>query len=129
MPPNEFEYNSLPTTPPKPRAKEAMGMVDESIRPTDDDVLFDPGGTTSNHPGNIHFRQKASELRPWYEQPNTSKDEKQSIAALLVESVTCEGHRFLERGEDGRWQEVTGKGARKKASHALKRKSSRGVNQ
>mmetsp|Transcript_8334 Transcript_8334/g.18683 ORF Transcript_8334/g.18683 Transcript_8334/m.18683 type:complete len:162 (+) Transcript_8334:904-1389(+) len=124
---NEFEYSNLPTTLPKSSDKNTT-VVDESIKAMDDDVLFDPGGSTSTHPGNIKFRRKASELRPWHDQPTTSKEEKQSIADLLVESVTCEGHRFLDKGEDGRWHEVTGKGARKKANQNLRRKSSRRMN-
>lgn len=34
--------------------------------------------------------------------------------------MKCEGHRFLERGDDGLWHEVIGNGARKKASQALR---------
>jgi len=96
--------------------------IDESrsVEPTDGDVLFGRGGYINNHPGNIQFREKALELRPWYEQPTTSKDEKYMISDLLVESVKSKGHRFLERGEDGQWHEVIGNGARKKASQALR---------
>ena len=92
--------------------------------PTDNDVLFDSGLSTSTHPGNVKFRHKALELRSWYEQPATSKQEKQSIAELLVESVTSEGHRFLEKGDDGIWREIAGKRVRKRASQTLRRKAS-----
>ena len=95
-------------------------MIDESfsVTPTDDDVLFGRGGFTNTHPGNIKFRQMALELRQWYKQASTSKEEKHRISDLLVESVKGEGHHFLERGDDGLWHEVIGNGARKKASRA-----------
>ena len=84
----------------------------------DDDVLFGRGGYTNSHPGNIKFRNKALELRPWYE--SSSNEEKYNISELLLESVKSEGHRFLEKGSDGLWHEVIGNGARKKASQALR---------
>merc|ERR1711935_698224 len=65
----------------------------------------------------IRFREKALEFRPWYEQ--SSKEEKQKIADLLVESVTSEGHRFLGKGKDGLWYKVI-HGAHRKASQALR---------
>jgi len=96
--------------------------IDESraVEPTDNDVLFGRGGYTNTHIGNINFRKRAMELRPWYEQASTSKEEKYRISDLLVESVKSEGHRFLEKGEGGLWHEVIGNGARKKASQALR---------
>mmetsp|Transcript_26233 Transcript_26233/g.47265 ORF Transcript_26233/g.47265 Transcript_26233/m.47265 type:complete len:486 (+) Transcript_26233:83-1540(+) len=135
---NSNIMHNLPiTSPTKPAAKSNTSpsssitskpsrkkkrMIDESraVEPTANDVLFGRGGFTNTHLGNIKFRQKALELRPWYEQSSTSKDEKYRISDLLVESVKCEGHRFLERGDDGLWHEVVGNGARKKASQALR---------
>merc|ERR1711933_392611 len=64
------------------------------------------------------FRQKALELRPWYE--SVSKEDKYGISDLLVEYVKASGNRFLEKGSDGLWHEVIGNGARKKASQALR---------
>ena len=98
-------------------------QIDESraVEPTDKDVLFGRGGHTNMHPGNVKFRQKALELRSWYELPATTREEKHRISHLLVESVRCEGGRFLERGEEtGRWHEVLGSGARRKASQVLR---------
>jgi len=102
------------------RKRRKKRVIDESvaIEPTPDDVLFGRGGFTNSHPGNIRFRAKALELRPWYEQ--STKEEKYEISELLIESVKSEGHRFLERGTDGNWHEVIGNGARKKASQALR---------
>merc|ERR1712085_30841 len=71
---------------------------------------------------NIRFREKALEFRPWYEQ--SSKEEKQKIADLLVESVTSEGHRFLGKGKDGLWYKVI-HGAHRKASQALRERIKR----
>lgn len=99
----------------KPRREVNMTC---SIEPTDDDVLLGRGGFTNSHPGNIRFREKALELRPWYEA--SDKEQKFQISKLLLESVTDNGNRFLEKGEDGLWYEVVGDGARKKASQALR---------
>ena len=76
---------------------------------------------TNKHPGNIEFRQKARELKPWYDSVST-KEEKYDISVILMESVTDEGHRFLEKGSDGLWYEVIGNGPRKKASQALRQR-------
>ena len=95
-------------------------MIDTScsVDPTDNDVLLGRGGFTNTHPGNISFRDKALELRSWYEA--SDKEQKFQISKLLLESVTGQGNRFLERGDDGLWHEVVGDGARKKASQALR---------
>ena len=111
---------SQTTSSTKRRRRKKKRVIDETrvVEPTDHDVLFGRGGFTNTHPGNLRFRQKALELRPWYE--SVSKEEKYSISDLLVESVKADGHRFLERGADGLWHEVIGNGARKKASQALR---------
>lgn len=115
------------STTSKKKKKRRKRVIDESraVEPTDDDVLFGRGGYSNKHPGNIRYRAKALELRSWYEQPGTSKEEKYRISELLVESVTNEGHRFLEKGKDGLWHEVIGNGARKKASQALRERIKR----
>lgn len=102
------------------KKKKKRRELDESIAidPTDDDVLFGRGGYTNSHPGNIRYRARALELRPWYEA--SSKEEKYNISELLIESVKAEGGRFLEKGKDGLWHEVLYNGARKKASQQLR---------
>eukprot|EP01083_Nonionella_stella_P063021 163825_1 len=102
------------------KKKKKRRELDETIAidPTDDDVLFGRGGYTNSHPGNIRYRAKALELRPWYEA--SSKEEKYNISELLIESVKAEGGRFLEKGKDGMWHEVLYNGARKKASQQLR---------
>lgn len=134
--PNSGIVHNLPTTSPgdsttrnstspsssltssKKRKKKRTIDTTRAIEPTDDDVLFGRGGYTNTHRGNIRFREKALELRPWYE--SVSKEEKFGISQILIESVKGEGHRFLEKGRDGLWHEVVGNGARKKASQALR---------
>jgi len=102
------------------KKKKKRRELDETVAidPTDDDVLFGRGGYTNSHPGNIRYRAKALELRPWYEA--SSKEEKYNISELLIESVKAEGGRFLEKGKDGLWHEVLYNGARKKASQQLR---------
>lgn len=97
--------------------------VSYSVEPNDDDVLLGRGGFTNTHPGNIKFREKALELRSWYEE--SDKEQKFAISKVLLESVTDNGNRFLERGNDGLWHEVVGNRVgkcpcRKKASQALR---------
>ena len=102
------------------KKKKPKRMMDTSraIEPTDEDVLFGRGGYVNTHPGNVQFREKALELRPWYEA--SSKEEKYNISNVLIESVKGQGHRFLEKASDGLWHEVSGNGVRKKASQALR---------
>merc|ERR1712127_275978 len=75
------------------KKKKKRCELDETIaiEPTDDDVLFGRGGYTNSHPGNIRYRAKALELRPWYEA--SSKEEKYNISELLIESVLYNGAR------------------------------------
>ena len=86
-----------------------------AIEPTNEDILFGRGGYVNTHPGNIKFREKALELRPWYEVSTNEK--KYNISKVLIESVKG---RFLEKASDGLWHEVSGNGIRKKASQALR---------
>ena len=104
----------------KKKKKKPKRVIDEGhiCVPTDDDVLFGRGGFTNSHPGNIRFREKALEFRPVYER--SSKEEKYNISQMLLEAVTSEGARFLEKGQDGEWHQVIGNGARKTASQALR---------
>ena len=85
------------------KKKRKKRMIDESrsVTPTDDDVLFGRGGFTNTHPGNIRFRQKALELRGWYELPTTTKEEKCHISDLL--RVVARGYRerSKEEGQSG----------------------------
>merc|ERR1711966_145244 len=107
-----------------PKAKVRTRQLDETVvvEPVDNDVLCGRGGFTNTHPGNIRFREKALELRPWYER--SSKEEKQRIADLLVESITSQGYRFLGKGKDGLWHEMV-HGAHRKASQALRERIKR----
>ncbi|KAL3780675.1 hypothetical protein HJC23_007122 [Cyclotella cryptica] len=86
--------------------------------PTDDDVLFGRGGDINKHPGNIFFRKQALSLRTLYEE--SSKEEKFKFSEILLKSVKGGGGRFLEKDGDGLWRKVSGNGARKKASQALR---------
>lgn len=116
---------STTTTPENSRrAKLRTRQLDETIvvEPVDNDVLCGRGGFTNSHPGNVRFREKALELRPWYER--SSKEEKQRIADLLVESITSQGYRFLGKGKDGLWHEMV-HGVHRKASQALRERIKR----
>merc|ERR1712087_172375 len=111
---------SASTAAKKKKKKSRKRMLDESVvvEPTGGDVLSGRGGFTNTHPGNIRFRQKALEFRPWYEE--SSKETKQEIADLLVNFVRNGGNRFLGKGKDGKWHEMIGNGPHYKASQALR---------
>merc|ERR1712060_692627 len=117
---NQTKLSPPTFTTTKKRRRKTKHLIDESrvFEPTDNDVLFGRGGFTNTHPGNIKFREKAFELRPWYE--SVSKEEKYGISDLLVEYVKATGNHFLKKGSNGLWHEVIGNGARKKASQALR---------
>jgi len=107
-------------TKKKKKKKSRKRMLNETtvVEPNEGDVLSGRGGFTNIHPGNVRFRQKALELRPWYEE--SSKAKKQEIASLLVNFVRDNGNRFLGKGKDGQWHEMIGNGPRYKASQALR---------
>ncbi|KAL7542737.1 hypothetical protein ACHAXR_012034 [Thalassiosira sp. AJA248-18] len=114
-----LKTRTLPSPSISTRKKRKKRVLDETcvIEPTDDDIKFGRGGGTNTHPGNVLFRQKALELWPWYKRG--SKNERQEIAKVLVESVMSEGHRFVEKGKDGQWHEVIF-GQHTKASQAFR---------
>ncbi|KAL7524284.1 hypothetical protein ACHAXR_000508, partial [Thalassiosira sp. AJA248-18] len=79
------------------------------------DILSGRGGRTNLHAGNVMFRDEARKLRDVYEKG--SPVEKLGISRDLVKRVKAYGCRFLAKGDDGLWYEMTDDGARKKASH------------
>lgn len=84
------------------------------------DVICGRGGKANTHPGNISFREEAKKLRNWYE--SSSKSEKFTISAMLVDLVRERGGRFLKRDDKqaGVWLEADANDVRKKASQALR---------
>jgi len=89
--------------PPKKRKPRVLDLAEVAIK-TDGDVLFGRGGAINKHPGNKRFRLRAEELWPLFRQ--STKQIKEEIANRLVDEVKKNGHRFLEKGEDGKWHEV-----------------------
>jgi hypothetical protein len=87
------------------------------IAHTKHDVLFGRVGDTNFHPGNVRFREKAKELLPKY--LKCSKDDKTQVSLELMQSVTREGHHFLDKGPDGKWYKVVCNAPQKKASQAF----------
>ncbi len=91
-----------------------------TVEPTDNDILGGRGGFANNHPGNVHFRTVALELRPDYSQLLTKK-EKKHFSIMFVERMKNENRRFLaQSSEDGLWHEMDDHCARKKASQLLR---------
>ena len=92
----------------------------DSSGPSPTDVICGRGGKANTHPGNISFREEAKKLRNWYE--SSSKSEKFTISAMLVDLVRERGGRFLKRDDKqtGTWAEADANDVRKKASQALR---------
>jgi hypothetical protein len=115
-----FEDITFDDEPPsyQPSPINPSRLIDPScpIEYTEHDVLYGKGNIINKHPGNIRFREKARELLPRY--LLCSKEDKKPVSVELMESVTREGHRFLEKSSDGKWYKVVN--PRIKASQAFR---------
>ena len=115
-----FEETTFDDEPPsyQPSPINPSRLIDPScpIEYTEHDVLYGRGGNANTHPGNIRFREKARGLLPRY--LLCSKEGKKPVSVELMESVTREGHRFLEKSSDGKWYKVVN--PRIKASQAFR---------
>jgi len=112
------ENSSTKASKRKKRSERILGH--DICVPTENDVLFGRGGFINSHPGNVSYRKKVLQFRPVYER--STKEGKFDISRELLEAVTSDGARFLQRGEDGEWHQVIGNGARRKVSQALREK-------
>ncbi len=87
------------------------------------DVLFGRGGLTNHHIGNLRYRDIISIHRQDYIQAH--KTEKPNVARRIVKAIRTglNPGRFLRKGEDGKWHQVSDKQAAWKASQALREKT------
>ena len=86
------------------------------------DVLFGRGGGTNHHAGNLRYRELISSHRQDYVQV-AIKSEKANVSRRVVKAIKAGNGRFLRKGDDGRWHEVSDKEAVDKASQALREKT------
>jgi len=95
----------------------------EDIIISDQDVLFGRGGLTNRHRGNLRYRDFITLHRDDYVQ--SSKIEKPKVALRIVKAIKSgpSPGRFLKRGGNGKWYEVSDKEASWKASQALREKT------
>ena len=109
-----------PTKPKRRRGRKPRELdLSRHLEPNKNDVKLGRGGANNVHPGNLRFRAKALELRPWYEA--STKEQKFHIANVLVDFIKADGYRFVEMGKDKLWHEVICKtGPHTKASQALR---------
>ncbi len=86
-------------------------------------MLFGRGGLTNRHIGNLRYRDVISLHRDDY--VKSSKTEKPNVALRIVQAIKSgpSPGRFLKRGENGKWFEVSDKEASWKASQALREKT------
>jgi len=104
---------------PNPKGKTKKATVGIT-HPTGLDILRGRGGLTNRHAGNMKFRDEARKLRADYRDQETSRQEKFLLSQELSRRVKEYGGRFLERGADELWYEMSEKDARKKASQVLR---------
>mmetsp|Transcript_21760 Transcript_21760/g.44786 ORF Transcript_21760/g.44786 Transcript_21760/m.44786 type:complete len:132 (+) Transcript_21760:819-1214(+) len=104
-------------TPKSNDQKSASGAIET---PSDLDILRGRGGTTNRHKGNMRFRDEARKLRSAYRDDGVSRKEKYMYSNILLQAVKDYGGRFLEKGDDGFWYEMSENAARKKASQVLR---------
>jgi len=85
------------------------------------DVLLGRGGHTNSHEGNVIFRDEVRKMRARYQVARN--EEKFGLSQELVSRVEEYGGRFLERGEDFLWYEITDEVLkREKAARSLREK-------
>lgn len=86
-------------------------------------MLFGRGGLTNRHLGNLRYRDFITLHRDDYVQ--SSKIEKPKVALRIVKAIKSgpSPGRFLKRGGNGKWYEVSDKEASWKASQALREKT------
>ncbi|KAL7553831.1 hypothetical protein ACHAWF_017176 [Thalassiosira exigua] len=101
----------------KGRPKKAAEGI---MHPKPLDILRGRGGLTNRHEGNRRFRDEARKLRANYRDKDTSRQDKFVLSQVLAKRVKEYGGRFLERGHDGLWYEMSERDARKKASQVLR---------
>jgi hypothetical protein len=97
--------------------------ADSEIQVSLQDVLFGRGGQTNRHIGNLRYRDIIALHRADY--VRASKVEKPNVARRIVKAIRTGKNpgRFLRKGDDGKWQEVSDKEAAWKASQALREKT------
>jgi len=95
----------------------------ESAEPpyTDLDCLCQRGGKASNHPGCQAFLKQKEAMQPRYRL--ASVEEKYQMSKELVAFVHTRGGRFLRKDNSGKWVEIDDEAARRKASQALRDRS------
>ena len=115
----EEEVSAMKEVPVKKKMGTKKTALEKKVRREFDrschnnDVLFVRVGAN----GNIRFHKKALELMP--KNLSCPKEGKTTVSEELTESVTREGHHFLQKCSDGSWHQVDEKGARKTVTQAF----------
>ncbi len=109
--------------PQQPVQVAAPVASNDEIQVSHQDVLFGRGGQTNRHIGNLRYRDIIALHRADY--VRASKVEKPNVARRIVKAIRTGKNpgRFLRKGDDGKWQEVSDKEASWKASQALREKT------
>ena len=121
----QVEQQDTPLVISYPVEGGVFGKVDAEghIVKTDRDVLLGRGEAANNHAGNKRFRDIVALHRSDY--AAATKIRKADFAPKIVRAIRTANPsgRFLKKGEDGKWVDVGDKKAAKKASQALREKS------
>lgn len=111
------------TSKPGDESMASLVAFEGEITITDQDVLFGRGGLSNHHIGNLRYRDIISIHRQDY--IRAPKIEKPNVARRIVKAIRTglNPGRFLRKGKDGKWQQVSDKEAAWKASQALREKT------
>ena len=74
-----------------------------TIQPSQNDVVFVRGVRLMKHPGNIRFREFLETHQDDYDRAQRNKRRK--VSSDVVQVLSGQGVRFLERNDDGNWVE------------------------
>lgn len=90
-----------------------------SFSPAKNDVLSGRGGAVNAHSGNVQFREWVEERKHEYNTA-TSKTQKNRLIEQIVQLVQQQNGRFLQKVNQGEWEELSSTRVLAKVSQALR---------
>jgi hypothetical protein len=88
--------------------------------PMNMDILAGRGQLVRNHPGNVSFRKDFIQARSYQYNAAHTRDEKNDIAADILDDIASMSRRFLKQHPSGYWTELERKVAKEKVMMAFR---------
>lgn len=95
-------------------------ISNQSVVPSDRDILCGRGNTCFEHPGNRYFRVIVTLNLPKYANHTTTRKEKTLLVQKIVEDFQQDQRRFLRQEGSQGWFTISLDEARKKVGHAMR---------